>query len=151
MQQLKNMAKDLDVKGYTTLSREQLEFATKIPTVTFNAKKLTKWIDAVKEDQTLIFFASNGDLGFSIKENTKNIFFADRCNSKEKNFNEIHAQRFFKGDDDIIEMSNKFINNLKKTLKDCDSSYFLSIRHFEDEQIKFYQNISMPTLEIIKN
>ena len=145
------MAKDLDVKGYTTLSREQLEFATKIPTVTFNAKKLTKWIDAVKEDQTLIFFASNGDLGFSIKENTKNIFFADRCNSKEKNFNEIHAQRFFKGDDDIIEMSNKFINNLKKTLKDCDSSYFLSIRHFEDEQIKFYQNISMPTLEIIKN
>ena len=149
MQQLKSMAKDLDVKGYTTLSREQLECTIKIPTVTFNAKKLSKWIDTIKEDQTLIFFVSNGDLGFSIKENTKNIFFADRCNTKEKNFNEVHSKRFLQGDDDILDMSKKFINNLKETLKECETSYFLSIKHFDDEQIKFYQTTAMPTLKDI--
>ena len=149
MQQLKNIAKDLDVKGYTTLSREQLECTIKIPTVTFNAKKLSKWIDTIKEDQTLIFFVSNGDLGFSIKENTKNIFFADRCNTKEKNFNEVHSKRFLQGDDDILDMSKKFINNLKETLKECETSYFLSIKHFDDEQIKFYQTTAMPTLKDI--
>ena len=149
MQQLKNIAKDLDVKGYTTLSREQLECVIKIPTVTFNAKKLTKWIDTIKEDQTLIFFVSNGDLGFSIKENTKNIFFADRCNTKEKNFNEVHSKRFLQGDDDILDMSKKFFKNLKETLKECDTSYFLSVKHFDDEQIKFYQTTAMPTLKDI--
>ena len=149
MQQLKNTAKDLDVKGYTTLSREQLECVIKIPTITFNAKKLTKWIDTIKEDQTLILFVSNGDLGFSIKENPKNIFFADRCNTKEKNFNEVHSKRFLQGDDDIVDMSKKFINTLKETLKECNTSYFLSVKHFDDEQIKFYQSTGIPTLKDI--
>ena len=149
MQQLKNTAKDLDVKGYTTLSREQLECVIKIPTITFNAKKLTKWIDTIKEDQTLILFVSNGDLGFSIKENLKNIFFADRCNTKEKNFNEVHSKRFLQGDDDIVDMSKKFINTLKETLKECNTSYFLSVKHFDDEQIKFYQSTGIPTLKDI--
>ena len=131
MQELKKIAKEYDIKGYTTMGREELEYAIKVPTVTFNAKKLTKYINDLK-DQTLVIFASNGGLGFTMKENTKNIFFADRCNAKEKNFNPIHCERFFKHNDDIIELSKEFVNSLNNTLKECDTSVFISSVYSDD-------------------
>ena len=146
MQELKNIAKEFDIKGHTTMTRDELESSIKIPTVTFNAKKLTKWFNSIKDDQTVILFGSNGDLGFSLKENTNNIFFADRCNPKEKNFNKIHHKRFFKGNDDVIELTKIFNENLKKTLKECDTLLFLSAKHGEDKEISFIHNSVIPKI-----
>ena len=125
IQQLKKIAKDFDIKGYTTMSRDELEYSIKIPTITFNAKKLTKWLNSVK-DKSVILFGSNGDLGFSIKENTQNIFFADRCHSKDKNFNKINFERFFKGNNDVFEHDNGTIETMKKILKKCETLLFVS-------------------------
>ena len=140
IQQLKKIAKDFDIKGYTTMSRDELEGSIKVPTVTFNAKKLTKWLNSIK-DQPVILFGSNGDVGLAIKENNmKNIFFADRCNTKEKNFNEIHQRRLFDGNDDIIEFKNQTVDDMKNVLKQCDTLLFMS-RNYEKGMTSFRNNI----------
>jgi len=138
IQQLKKIAKDFDIKGYTTMSRDELEYSVKNPTINFNAKKLTKWLNSVK-DKTVILFGSNGEIGFSVKENTKNIFFADRCNSKDKNFNEIHQKRFFNGNEDFIEHDDDKIETIKKILKKCDTLLYVSRN--DENGIIFNNNI----------
>ena len=138
IQQLKKIAKDFDIKGYTTMSRDELEHSIKIPTINFNAKKLTKWLNSVK-DKTVILFGSNGEIGFYVKENTKNILFADRCNSKDKNFNEIHQKRFFNGNEDFIEYDDDKIETIKKILKKCDTLLYVSRN--DENGITFNNNI----------
>ena len=149
MQKLKNIAKDLDIKGYTTMSRSQLEFVIKVPIISFNAKKLTKWFDSVKDDQKVYFFGSNGDVGFKIK-GTNNVFFADRCNTKEKNFNENHHKRFFRGNDDVNEFDNEQLKHLKNTLEQCDVSFFMgSFFDHDHKEFSFISFHEIPSLSEI--
>ena len=126
LNQLKKIAKDLNILGCTTMKKEQLIFLISNPVIRFNTKQLTKYIEKSKENDVLYLVGDNG-IYFKLK-NKKGSLYADGCKIEENNddnFNKVrkNKERFFGGDDQSHEIE---IEQLKNVLKGCKTYLYVS-------------------------
>lgn len=119
---LKEKAKQLDIKGYNTMNKTQLEFALKNPSIAFNKKKLTLFLerfDEYKEEKPVMLIKDDEGMRLQIGEYK---FFVDKCKVEDKDkYDGNICNKMFSGD-----VCKKLkCETMREKLKECDTYIYI--------------------------